>query len=516
MDMDKSKKFDLITIGSDPEFLVLTNGQIHHAREFFVDLVAGSEEVFTCSNCGETGGGHCGRCREVMSVLKSPEHGEVGWDAHNETGELRPMHGESPADHVEHIGALLKWISERDKLSRLSVVGGDPNGRIVSTGGHIHLGVPVTMEGVTDGMLKIMSTMMLPVAFADGGKDYSIRRATGKADTDDDTFSMNSSYGKLSDWRREVRGQSAVHEFRGLSSSWMSTKELSYVTVATAGAVFEGLLKLKTEHSGKYAALSKRMSPYTKNLNGLHRLALLDRDGVIFSGFSRRIRKEIRGLPTFDKWAREISLALDMRWQKNQVARGGRDIMVGWDLKKTSRIRLSSLRKSFSVPEAELLACIGSCAPSYGDDINVQSYAMEVAKATRVLGWDKNKKYHLYGVKSGVNAFIVMNAAGEGFVAEGKDSKITEEVLQKAKRIACERNEYSFGYTTMEEKRKLVAIGIPYELREKVDLRGFLELIWRVDNDVVELTSEWSKLLPKEKKDAANASTENPDVCAAS
>ena len=520
MKLDSEKKFDLITIGSDPEFVVMINGKIRSAITFFQSLAQHRGEFEgACDECGEEGGGNCDSCMTsgedgtgYMGVDVG-EAGNIGWDGCSSTGEMRPRHGRSPFNHVENIATLLRFVHSKNKLVKFAAVnkGGGPRENVVPTGGHIHFGLPRNTLTCGNDFLRMFSTLMLPIVFADGARDYAVRRISGQATTDDSNFRIGS-YGGLTDWRSEGRSGNVVYEFRSLTSSWTSTKELAYTTLATAGAVFEGLLTLRDTDNEAYRKLEKSLSPYSKTLTSLQRLALLDEDNVLFTGFSRRIRKEMRKLPTYAKWQEEIEHALDMRWQRQQIKKGASDIIEGWDMRSNKRIPLYTLQKGIRVSEAALEECRDAYMPSYSEEVHVDDFALEIAKAGKVLGWSLKKTIHLYGIRAGANAYILMNANREGAVIKRGEGRITGDNLETAARIASGVSDSPTRLVG--EKRKILAIGIPYELREKIDTKGFLELVWRADNDLITFTADLTSLItPEVKKEEANSPVEQP-VCA--
>ena len=466
----ENKKLDFITVGSDPEFIVTVNGARRNAHEFFRGLATNNPfRNMSCPDCAYTGGNNCGTCNQTEDSeiytdmgLKVEGFGDVGWDGHDATGEMRPKHSDSPLEHVNNISKILEFVNSKTKTAKLAAV----NNGDCHTGGHIHLGHKTSDIGLQT--LNIFSAFMLALVNADGDKGYALKRISRSGQSIPSEEFTFGSYGSLKDWRSELRGSYHVYEFRSLTSSWMSTKELAAVTIATAGACFEGLVSLHRESPEKYKALQKRMMPYVNSLLTLQKLSLLDHDGVVFSGIARKIRAEMRNLPTYKKWCKEIERALSPGFQKEQVSKGGSDIVAGWKISNGSRIPLYRLQKEIKISECDLNDCLSMYAPSFSNDINVTNFAMEIAKAANGLNWSLKKNLRIYGVREGVNAFIIMNGNKEAAVVKNGPGTLTTENLD----VAYTQLKGRITGSTVASKRSAVSIGIPFEVRRTNNLNG--------------------------------------------
>lgn len=519
MNMDNTKKeFDRTTIGSDPEFLVQISGKTVNARSFFSSLSGrvDYDEDFWCENCEESGGGNCDECtnNEEDDGVEIDGSGNIGWDGNDTVGEMRPDCSKSPYGHAVNIAALLGHVATRNRAAKLAAV--NQSGEYVTpTGGHIHLGLPEGVGRMDTSFLYAFSALMLPIVFADGSKDYAKKRINNRASNISDESWNTNSYGSIRDWRHEVRGECYVYEFRTLTSAWLATRQLAEVTLATAGAIWDGLLILFQDKPEEYKALLDKVKPYSDNLNGLQRLALLDSEGKIFVGISNRLKGFIKELPTYEKWKKEITLATTPGWQAAQAKRGAADILEGWNLKNHRRVPLYKVLGKFMVPESEASSCLKTYGPKYNNDLNVATFAMEMAKASKVTGWSTSKTFFLYGIKQGAETYVAVNGNGEAFVTPGC-ANLTRDNLHKARTFAESLGSFN-SRTTVAEKRNFIAVGIPYGKRFNHDVKGFLEMIWKLDNDSIKMDKDWSKFLPASA--AAEPDPNYPDlpaVCAAS
>jgi len=498
---DKNKKLELVTVGSDPEFVIVTGNSVRSADEFFrfltenTDADDGDEDYYNASLGIEVSGA-----------------GNLGWDGAGTPGELRPIHSDSPVEHAENIAMLLRFIKNKQPSVKFRAV--QKNGHFVSTGGHLHFGLSDQETGYApDRITGLMSALALPLLAADGDKYFARKRAAGGNIGCDSNFSFTG-YGQADDWRTERRSGVKVLEFRAPTSSWLATQSLATAILSAYGAIFDGLIMAGT--TDKFQAIYDRMEPYIKNLYGLHRLLLLDESRKVIAPVLNAIRKEISRLPNYKKWEKEIRTALNAKWQENQVKMGEDDIFSGWKLNSKNRIPLYLMRKGVKLKEEEIEQCRKFYMPSASSDHNVNLFALEMAKAQLKLDWRPNKTYRLFGLRQGANAYLVMNANNEGAAISVGPGVLLEESIQNAYESA---QGLAVGVRTIGEKRKHVAIGIPYELRDNADTNGFLDLLWHVDHDKIKLIGDYDLIrqqvqAPMVNEVAANSQLKGQAVCA--
>ena len=73
--------------------------------------------------------------------------GELGWDGHSITGELRPSPAYSPEKLVQNIGELFAALTNKSKLLEIST-----SSNAAPIGGHIHFELP---ENLVNQELKL-------------------------------------------------------------------------------------------------------------------------------------------------------------------------------------------------------------------------------------------------------------------------------------------------------------------------------------------------------------------------
>jgi len=170
------------TIGADPEFIIFDAGRKVSARDTY--------SQFTISS------------------------GEVGYDGHSATGELRPKHARTPHELVCNIGDLILRLDE--KLgSRYSLRGGHYQGGS-PIGGHIHLGVSPTTK-LVNSLSKVNDEFNL--LFAE--KDKKKR--------------LDSGYGGSKDYKNQDWGM----EYRGFPS-WLDSPGMAALYIYKSWEVFKG------------------------------------------------------------------------------------------------------------------------------------------------------------------------------------------------------------------------------------------------------------------------------------
>jgi len=141
-----------ITIGSDPEFIVLDmGGHIVPAADFFSDCTdcdpckdCGKEKrEDKCNTCSDEDCWACdvcrdevGECHECNMCKDNLVDAAIGCDGCSDIGELRPMEASNPIEHHAHIKNLIHSIHVPDGYKL--VAGTLQNNSAL--GGHIHIG----------------------------------------------------------------------------------------------------------------------------------------------------------------------------------------------------------------------------------------------------------------------------------------------------------------------------------------------------------------------------------------
>lgn len=195
----------MVTVGCDPEFLVLDASGTH-------------TQNFTASF--------------------TDVHGGIGSDHGHRVGELRPSPG-TPRQVVENIKAQIQWI--RDNNPNIVIIAGGGEGFSDSIGGHIHIGgVQLTnhyssftrWNARRRGIREIQLDTINPDHKLIFALDYFIGRRMKKIPGG--KRGSGSSYGKPSDIETKVHG----FEYR-TPPSWITDPVLAEATLVVAKAIVE-------------------------------------------------------------------------------------------------------------------------------------------------------------------------------------------------------------------------------------------------------------------------------------
>jgi hypothetical protein len=84
---------------------------------------------------------------------------EIGVDGHAATGELRPAFASNPLKLARNIKRLIRKLSNNPSLSGISILAG--GGTKVTTGGHIHFGIPNMPGELREILWKLVAAPML-------------------------------------------------------------------------------------------------------------------------------------------------------------------------------------------------------------------------------------------------------------------------------------------------------------------------------------------------------------------
>ncbi len=254
-------KAKIITVGSDPEFLIVDkDGHYISAEDIFGGGERDCEGCDPCANCGKskcTGNRRvCGRCNDCTdecndcSICDDCDNcrdadpgecdycddcmngydvtacftAEIGCDGCSEVGELRPHYADTPQGHHDNIAKLIEQIdiSEKYELRAGTYVDGFP------LGGHIHLGIPLNRRNTKDRIVDripaqdaaayLSKYAGMPLRRIEHEKDLSVRGFDG--------------YGKFG----SVTDRSYGLEWR-MPASWLISSEITMSALCLAHVV---------------------------------------------------------------------------------------------------------------------------------------------------------------------------------------------------------------------------------------------------------------------------------------
>jgi len=454
-------------IGADPEFNLIIDDQ-HFCAEALL------EDMFS------------GKLKAKDMGYEIPDAGEIGWDGNNDIAELRPKPANSPEELTANLKKLISKIAETNPLLEMSTLCD-----MGTVGGHIHFELsPESSNATRDAISRKLGSFYLPIIMSEDRLNLRTRN--------------KSSYGKLTDYRAERHGNSFTFEFRAPSAEWLTTEEIAKSTLAYLATVYNEIVK----HPKNFAKCNGLIFKNRNQGDALKDLAISD-FRIIMHAITSKIRKYIHTFEFYRQYKKEIDFILSANRVNKAKEKAGFNLAIGWGLVKYKQ---PSKRQLFSridaKKEKENLDQLAKLVKiDYNSDINVGDFANSLKVKIARFHWKLNNHYFLFGLKKGVNDFIITNKNFEFlngqkqiettndlyYIKETIKRMITKFPNQRKRRLDSNNDNY----------RKYILIGIPYDLRINGNTKPLIEKIYEIEKGRMK-AAPINRTLPeyKTKKDA--------------
>lgn len=440
-----------LKVGADPEYSVLWNGQKVAANEVIRKLFAGDPRL----------SGH---------TLKT-DGGELGCDGCAETGELRPIPSLDPLVTAGNVGKCLKEFLVKGQAFDLTTLSlWDP------IGGHIHLELPPEAQesSIQDWHRNLMS-FYLPIMLGEEKASVKIRFAR---------------YGKITDYHGP-EGSRRTLEVRCPSAEWITTQKLAEATLAYMGVVWHEVIhnEKKLPKALILKSIQQETALQDMAVNGFE----LATDGIM-----KEIAKAVRKFEMYEPFKEQIEYVL----KPNKILEDKRtvnySIAEGWGFQKSSR---NLTKRLFLSAQKEAPSIDGATFDIFhNDDMRTGFFAEELRKKV-ASGTKLNHPYYIFGLKKGIKGMLVY---GDGKYYQAPDYATKDDIdaiyrtvgkmQDKAQQYEKEKLAIDFKRgRVLKQSNRCVLIGLPFDQREKNDLKPFLEAVWQFEkNNFPEI-----KLVPK-------------------
>lgn len=469
--MAKDFKFKL---GADPEFNMELFGKRMDAKATLTNILSKSKTF----EVGREG-------------FKLKEAGTLGWDGHSSTGEIRPNPSNSPEGIVNNLREIFQGLSDEAPLFELSTLS-----RGAAIGGHIHFELP--KGNISDERMKAIHKRLvsfyLPIIMGENKINLAIRIKGGYG-----KLCTGSAYRKDNKFTREDGSPGYTYELRCPSAEWTSTPKIANATLAYLGVVFHEIMKnpksfektckdiiIRTERQGD-AIQELAMAEYTALTQTLY----------------NKIKKYIKTFELYPEFKKEVDFILNYKSVLAEKQATNFEIIKGWNLVKKEKespkkkiLSEKEFTKRIKDKDLDVISKIINVA--YNEDTNVDLFAQRLAQTMTAFNWDLNKHYFLYGVRKGINGYIVSNNT-KATIINGDEiktisdqealDKLIEKMKNKAKDAMGEETttkKLNFSSGKMETiKKEIILIGIPYQDRIENKTSNFIEVIYNVDKGEV-------------------------------
>ena len=466
--MDPTKYKWPFTIGADPEFTVISGTRPINAKEIFSTFFKESKETRQNGN--------------IMGFTS--EGGDIGWDGHNATGELRPKPG-TPEEVVANMKKLFKVVQEKIPfidLSTLTIA--------ASTGGHIHLSIP---QEINDHYLKkddkwnaierAIGTFNMMLMMSDNDLSRDLRRRGG-------------SYGDILDFRVDHRfshpdgHDGYVLEVRGPTAEWITSEKialgaLTYMAIAWDSIIKNDLHKIAPILFRSKTQARDTVEPLFNNFANMQKLYL------------DKMRPFIRSHPAYKEHKNELELIMSPQRTIEEKKKFHFSVNEGWGFTLGSKSIATNKflneedieEKTSKFPE-KVIRNISTFA--WNEDLHVEQFATALSKRCIALGWKPNHEYFLFGVKKGLDALIMRDetgnfVTGQEIVKNKEDYKILKNKFDrigvKADPVYGRFINPRTGKLSNGEDVKRVMIGIPYAMRKNGDVKPLIRLVLKFEKN---------------------------------
>ena len=463
------------TMGADPEFNFISpqngRGEAQNAMRTFFPKNPKWEE---------TGNGF---------KLVGKNVGSIGWDGASATGEVRPAPVKDPKEMVNNLKELFSETAKTIPLLEMSTLS-----FYAPVGGHIHFGITKEIKAKSGAIVAIhkkLSSFYLPIMLSENKLSLQIR--------------IRNNYGKITDhhkdncFRDPATGVDAyTYEFRTPSAEWLTTPKIAEATIAYLGVVYNEIIN----NPKNFKKCSDIVYKTDRQGEALQMLAMTEYESLSVLIFEK-IKKYIKTFEGYKEYKKEIDYILNPAKVLADKKAVQYNISKGWGLTEKDTISKKFLVSDvlYKVKSENVdLDTVGKMTQmTYNTDVNVELFAKELANRCAVYGWKLKHNYFFYGLRKGMDKFLVANTGqeilmgAEEIVTAGDRSTIKTLLTRMRDRFANNfqmGNQQQIDYGTgevMNADKKNIMVGIPYKLRMAKKTKTFLEIIHDIENGAYEL-----------------------------
>lgn len=439
-------------IGADPEFIIMCGIKMAAADRTIPLLVKNNKS-----------------CVKKDMGYNVEKHGNIGWDGSSSTGEIRPAPSEKLDEIVNNIHQLFAATTKDINIFKMSTLS-----MRKPVGGHIHLELPSKIIGDRTAEAKIskaLSSFYLPLMLGENMVSLNMR------------WSKSSSYGSLIDYRCD---NSKTIEYRCPSAEWLTTPKVAKATLAYFGVVYNEIIKDPGAFCKKYKDVMWRTKDQATAIQSL----ILSGSGSMIKQLFDKINRHVKEFELYNEYKNEIKFITSPNAVINEKKKHDYDIISGWGLKgkKPSKRTLINQKKLDEKTKDINLEELNELVPiNHNGDFNTEVFANEIKKRIIALNWNPSKKYFLFGLRKGVNDYLIFDKAGQIYTGKQlikttEDSKMVNELFWKMD--AKFRTEGPVA-TKEDQLTKYIMVGIPYEARQRNDFKEFIKIIVDLESDKI-------------------------------
>lgn len=432
--MQAQKPFPFL-IGGDPEFNIIT-----------------TQKKIIAENLIRT-----------LNIRKTKEGG-IGWDNHRATGEFWPSPTSTPREMVENLAFLIHKLNAKVPIATLTT--SSKSGWI---GGHIHLDVPDYMfqnwnDRIKGELGRTLNYFWLLPMMSENPVNITIRQ--------------NNGYGLMNKYQdRYFENDKQTYEFRVPTAEWLTYPKLAEATLTYMAAVWNEIINKN--------GISKFREIVFKNITQMDNVSTMvvsHYEPVVKTIFKNIIRA-IKTLEFYPAYKRQIDYLFNVKGIMEEKEKLNYDIVKGWNTERLWFSEPVSFKDNDIEPDYN--AC-GQNLPIYwNNDFNMAQVKISIEKQIIKQNIPMNRPFCFYGMKKGIEQFLVTDSNG---IYEGIELHKNIKELQHTISLT-ERMQENCG-----SELKSIAIGIPYDLREKNKLSPVFERFFAFNNDITRKPTTWKEI----------------------
>lgn len=446
------------TLGADPEFTLAVNGMQLHARDALCTLAYR---------------------RADDSLGFDVPGGNLGWDGHASTAEIRPLPAHSPKELVENIGKIMRKVAELSD-GQVSCI---TSSKFEQVGGHIHIGMPTNYSAilgknssVSRGVEKVISRVL--------GCYAPLQRSTSK-----ETLKKRRAYGQLSDTRAEHRDGVYVVELRAPSAEWLTTPKIAEATLAYVAMCFHEAYYHPTSF-----VVDKHEIPST-----FYKLEELDRLKMehpnLYGRYAQSIRFLIRKFELYPLFKDQIEYIFDYKRVLKDKEAVNFDVIEGWGLNKRTKnpkvekdwgefkkeleqpMRLDPLFRNFTIGGHTIKKCDAFTNEMAGTPSNLKEVVKVVKYAVMKTNFPLKFPVLLFGIKTGNdNVPPILLRCQRGRITRIDDTPFALSTLAKNYIL-------DVALPMLDENSFVYALGLPKIWREPMNEEMILSTFFKLQRD---------------------------------
>lgn len=454
--MTITKKQFSFKMGADPEFNMLFEKNRLNAKNTLTVLLDKDKKIKRNEN------------RMGYEVKKA---GIIGWDGECGTGEMRPAPSNTPEGLTENIKNLIKEVSKKTKLFKLSTSSFN-----APIGGHIHIELSQkTLRNIASIHRKLAS-FYLPIMLGENCINMRIRN--------------RSNYGLISDYRTRTvsdDGKIKTYEFRTPSAEWLTTEKICRSTLAYIATVYNEI----TKHPTNFNKTKEIVYKNQKQGEALQNIALT-RYASLAETVNNKIKKAIRTFEFYPKYKKEIDFIMNANKVIEEKEKVEFNMLLGWNLikqKEPSKKELFSDKKTKEIIaeiDGDKLNKLITKIKHNANDQNTEIFENAIKERILAYNWDIKHEYYIFGLKKGINKIITFNRGFEllnpkEIIKTKTDLSLIYSMYNKVINKIPALRATDAKETEEMLAKKQIFIGIPYKTRIKLETKEFIELIYKIE-----------------------------------